>query len=207
VARARLLGVKMLRLKFLVAACALALTVTAANASTFYVSGNLINSNAPPATLALGGSLNIDVINGSVISADITLTGYPDFKFKEDVLVLDTIIDPLPGFLTGDVGQSFIPTSTPDFSNQLSLFFPTLSLIGYGGGSVFAVMTVDQHDGATLAECSIGPDPACAALSLDPVSPTTPLPAALPLFATGLGALGLLARRRKRKNAAALAAA
>ena len=31
----------------------------------------------------------------------------------------------------------------------------------------------------------------------------TPLPAALPLFATGLGALGLLTWRRKRKNAAA----
>ena len=30
----------------------------------------------------------------------------------------------------------------------------------------------------------------------------TPLPAALPLFGTGLGALGLLAWRRKRKNAA-----
>ncbi len=30
----------------------------------------------------------------------------------------------------------------------------------------------------------------------------TPLPAALPLFATGLGALGLLGWRRKRKNAA-----
>jgi hypothetical protein len=35
----------------------------------------------------------------------------------------------------------------------------------------------------------------------------TPLPAALPLFATGLGALGLLGWRRKRKNAAAVAAA
>jgi hypothetical protein len=35
---------------------------------------------------------------------------------------------------------------------------------------------------------------------------TTPLPAALPLFATGLGALGLLGWRRKRKNAAAIAA-
>ncbi len=35
----------------------------------------------------------------------------------------------------------------------------------------------------------------------------TPLPAALPLFATGLGALGLLGWRRKRKDAAALAAA
>ena len=36
---------------------------------------------------------------------------------------------------------------------------------------------------------------------------TTPLPAALPLFATGLGALGLLGWRRKRKNAAAHVAA
>jgi hypothetical protein len=34
----------------------------------------------------------------------------------------------------------------------------------------------------------------------------TPLPAAFPLFATGLGALGLLGWRRKRKNAAAIAA-
>jgi hypothetical protein len=35
---------------------------------------------------------------------------------------------------------------------------------------------------------------------------TTPLPAALPLFATGFGAMGLFGWRRKRKNAAALAA-
>jgi len=34
----------------------------------------------------------------------------------------------------------------------------------------------------------------------------TPLPAALPLFATGLGALGLLGWRRKRKSATAIAA-
>ncbi len=34
-------------------------------------------------------------------------------------------------------------------------------------------------------------------------SPTTPLPAALPLFATGLGLVGLLGWRRKRKNATA----
>jgi hypothetical protein len=34
----------------------------------------------------------------------------------------------------------------------------------------------------------------------------TPLPAAFPLFATGLGAMGLLGWRRKRKNTAAIAA-
>jgi hypothetical protein len=38
------------------------------------------------------------------------------------------------------------------------------------------------------------------------LSIVTPLPAALPLFATGLGALGLLGWRRKKKKAAALAA-
>ena len=35
----------------------------------------------------------------------------------------------------------------------------------------------------------------------------TPLPATLPLLVTGLGALGLLGWRRKRKNAAAIVAA
>jgi hypothetical protein len=36
---------------------------------------------------------------------------------------------------------------------------------------------------------------------------STPLPGALPLFATGLGVFGLLGWRRKRKNAAAIARA
>lgn len=49
------------------------------------------------------------------------------------------------------------------------------------------------------------------AIASDPgawtVATTTPLPAALPLFATALGSLTLLGWRRKRKNAAALAGA
>ena len=48
--------------------------------------------------------------------------------------------------------------------------------------------------GLTLDDFFEGPAPAAAA--------TSPLPAALPLFATGLGALGLLGWRRKRKQAA-----
>jgi hypothetical protein len=35
----------------------------------------------------------------------------------------------------------------------------------------------------------------------------TPLPAALPLFAGGLGLIGLIAGRKRRKNAASIAAA
>jgi ribosomal protein L17 len=40
----------------------------------------------------------------------------------------------------------------------------------------------------------------CVTITSESVVPTTPIPAALPLFATGLGALGLLAWRRKRNN-------
>ena len=40
-------------------------------------------------------------------------------------------------------------------------------------------------------------------LDCGPAVATTPLPAALPLFAGGLGLFGLLARRRKKKAAAA----
>lgn len=41
--------------------------------------------------------------------------------------------------------------------------------------------------------------PALFTATFDPETSATPLPAALPLFATGLGALGLLGWRRKRK--------
>jgi hypothetical protein len=44
-------------------------------------------------------------------------------------------------------------------------------------------------------------------LSVDFAGTATPLPGALPLFASGLGLVGFLAKRRKRKHAAALAAA
>jgi len=51
-------------------------------------------------------------------------------------------------------------------------------------------------------ETTSGGDKTGSLLSMDiPVSPV-PLPAALPLFASGLGALGLLGWRRKRKGAA-----
>ena len=44
-------------------------------------------------------------------------------------------------------------------------------------------------------------------VSVTLASTTTPLPAALPLFASGLGAMGFIGWRRKRKTKAALAAA
>jgi hypothetical protein len=74
----------------------------------------------------------------------------------------------------------------------------------------------DIFDGTTLAMLGITPGTytwtwggateADQSFTIDVIS-STPLPAALPLFATGLGAMGLFGWRRKRKNTAAIAAA
>jgi uncharacterized membrane protein len=57
------------------------------------------------------------------------------------------------------------------------------------------------NDAGEIAGWSFGPGPTHATLWVDPVL-QTPLPAALPLFASGLVGLGLLGWRRKRKVAA-----
>jgi hypothetical protein len=62
-------------------------------------------------------------------------------------------------------------------------------------------VTGTGSDDLTFLETDLFP----GSMALDDISLTaTPLPAALPLFATGLGALGLLGWRRKRKGQAQL---
>jgi uncharacterized membrane protein len=57
------------------------------------------------------------------------------------------------------------------------------------------------NDAGQIAGWSFGPGQVHATLWVDPPALQTPLPATLPLFATGLGALGLLGWRRKKTAA------
>jgi hypothetical protein len=102
--------------------------------------------------------------------------------------------------------QGFAPGSTPteDYSVRLgsNLFTETVgpsvtansisfvdATTQLGAALIFASITnLDNVHGPVLSDISV----------TDTVS-TTPLPAALPLFATGLGAMGLFGWRRKRK--------
>jgi hypothetical protein len=77
-----------------------------------------------------------------------------------------------------------------------------VSFIFTGGTGAFAGDTGTETSTESIVNAT-GADSASFTGTLT----TTPLPAALPLFAGGLGALGLFGWRRKRKNAAALAAA
>ena len=79
--------------------------------------------------------------------------------------------------LTGNSGLFIVYVDTPNFVDPM----PPIQITGANG----QVSTVSNF---------ISPSP-------------VPLPAALPLFATGLGAMGLFGWRKKRKAAAALATA
>ena len=65
-----------------------------------------------------------------------------------------------------------------------------------GDGSVFDVQSIDPHFAFTPGFDSTGYSFVFSDGIVNEV--VTPLPAALPLFATGLGALALLGWRRKR---------
>ena len=96
---------------------------------------------------------------------------------------------------------NFSTNSVSAFDPTIFAFLGTIAIDGPGGllalefgngasgGSPNTLYFTDESDGLFGA-----------------IAPTTPLPAALPLFATGLGALGLLGWRRKQKNVAAIAA-
>ena len=103
-----------------------------------------------------------------------------------DINGLNTFTVNAAGLLTGVHFAISITTSQVSFFN-LSLYIDT----AIPADSVFSL----YNDGT---DTGISTDLA----TFTPAS-TTPLPAALPLFATGLGGLGLLGWRRKRKAQAA----
>jgi hypothetical protein len=101
-----------------------------------------------------------------------------------------------------------------DFAgNSNFVYYPTYPTAG--GPLDDGGLAIEYKGGEYLFYCNgscfvdyvgAGPDPSSpATFSLNAAS--TPLPASLPLLAGGLSVMGLLGWRRKRKNAAAIAAA
>jgi len=96
-----------------------------------------------------------------------------------------------------------VNTGTTD---TLAQFILTLNA-GTGTGLPNIVFAADVQDGTCGLNCGNTGVIGFSFLSItqhdDDTTPQTPIPGALPLFATGLGALGLLTWRRKRKAVAA----
>jgi hypothetical protein len=90
-----------------------------------------------------------------------------------------------------DDGSTLIINNTTVYSSPGSQGFGLLNYPWTGGDGTFSCELVYGKSG-------FGP-PAQLEIELPETPVATPLPAALPLFATGLGGLGLLGWRRKRK--------
>ena len=88
-------------------------------------------------------------------------------------------------------GGNFTALNFPGANNTIAMGINNVGqIVGYYDDST------GTH--GFLATCTDAPCDMPPITIIPPIA-ETPLPAALPLFATGLGALGLLAWRRKRK--------
>jgi hypothetical protein len=182
----------------MVAACALVLIVSQAKADTIYnvtaqfYSGGALGS---PPLLNLTGTMAVS--DGSIVPRSFNLFADPlgiEFFFNGQSSIGNNYR------VQGASVECFAVCT-------LSLTFPTPDagdLFNYPGGPITSGSLLFTDEVCIgLSNCGVVDIPynfVGGSINL-----ITPLPAALPLFATGLGALGLLGWRRKRK-ASALAA-
>lgn len=189
----------------------------------------LVGAIAVPAPAnALSYSFTFSLVNGDNVLPNVVDPSYPDPITGSGIVVVDnsgliTEID--NGLLNGTAITLLAPNGSFN-DNLFSSSSPWISTIGLGFTTPDGVeWTIWSNGGSDYAWCNnSGQNVAYQCNSLDgpPANPfdpiqiegssfsaapvpdgETPLPAALPLFATGLGTLGLLGWRRKRKVATA----
>jgi hypothetical protein len=135
-------------------------------------------SGAPPNFL----NPTLNPTSGTPSMISVTLASGQSINFSSTITVTPATLGPITTGLGGYIGPGTFAALVTSLSSV------SISSSGTGGISL-SLSTIDA------AEIDVTYD-------FTTTSIATPIPAALPLFATGLGALGLLGWRRKRKTTA-----
>jgi hypothetical protein len=186
-----------IRLKYLMTACLLALTFGSANANTFVWSlsgdpGFGITGSGMLTATAGGGQFLVDSISGSV---SVTCTGTP---CAPQFRTITGLLTPHQSYASiSDIGGDNIifPVSTPTILDNDGIVF-SIGECPFASGCYLRIFYDTQYE---LLTSNAGVNGIEFNLTADTAA--TPLPAALPLFASGLGALVLFGWRKKRKRA------
>jgi len=185
-----------------VASALITFQISDANATTYFdwsfSGGSSSGSGTLQATYDGGDFYSVTSISGTANGQ--TILGLSNYN-APDQLIFYNVSSPVIGldsygvsFSVGSGAQSFsiyednglIGSSSPYYCDS------TYCLLGPGN-------TETGGAGNPVVAVSLS--------MVDPPPPATPLPAALPLFCTGLGLVGFLVRRKKQKSAAAIAVA
>lgn len=182
----------MLQLKYLVAVCALALTIGTANATTFdwSITGQYDNGSGTLVASGSGGALTVTSIAGTITTGSpfgpFAITGLlgPGGSYANLPVPGDNLLFYPAAPLVDSGGISFSTEGTIPGQMFMDIFFT--------GGQYFLLVSNAGANGITF--------------SVSPEVSSTPLPTTLIMMLSGLGALAPLGWR-KRSRATALAAA
>jgi hypothetical protein len=188
-------------------ACMALLGVSQAGATTYTYTVDIVDAGGSVTgtiqTDALGMLSQVNITDWNLVLTDGASTG--------------NLLGPLSGnnSFTNLFGSDLTGTASGLFFNFGDSTTPAFFRIGSNAGDVvFNLVDIFQAEAVcgcvTPGFVEIRVDPATtdnvAFPAINAEIATTPLPAALPLFGAGLGMMGLLGWRRKRKNEAACAA-
>jgi hypothetical protein len=198
--------------------CSFAITPAARAATTVQSASYLDVSNPPPAASPTECTIiacNILDYNGPSGPTNAPLPTVP-VTYLEDSLTATTVsVSNTQITITNNLAGLFCPVGgcTPgDFSGYVFTFMggPNITDVVVGSGTSSDFQPVSLMFTADSITVDVAGDNLALndqlILDVETTVSATPLPAALPLFATGFGALGLLGWRRKRKGAAVVAA-
>jgi hypothetical protein len=195
-----------------------------ASASTVYdldviSASNIGTGNQGTVTLTQNGANEVDVVVSLVPGVLLVNSGGPHTPFVFDLAsaVSSAIVTVTstnnPSFVAASGSQQATPDGT--FTNGIAYNGSNGGGHGSPGPLDFSVTDasgitlsdfIANGDGFFFAADVLGTGGNTGTVGANVALSTTPLPAALPLFAGGLGLLGLFSRRRKQKALNALAA-